>query len=135
MRVLITRRYTLYFLYWPYFLLILLYIFYMSTHLINACTYILSHTHTNQCTFNTYRLKQYYNLKMWCYIDTWFQNIASPIISFIVMVYPNHFVVFWFIFLGEGGKRKLPREKCWSFKGKNSLSALGHLYYFTSCFQ
>lgn len=45
------------------------------------------------------------------------------------------FRLFGSFFLGIGGKRKLPREKCWSFLKKNSLSALGHLYYFTSCFQ
>ena len=70
-------------------------------------------------------------LLMWYNIDTWFQNPASP--SQYRHGLSKSFRLFG-SFLDEGGKRKLPREKCWSFT-KNSLSALGHLYYVTSCFQ
>ena len=94
-----------------------------------------SHIHSSTYTFihtSINKLKHPYKCDITLIRD--FKHSLIPIIVLSSSWSIEIISSFWFIFLGERGKRKLPREKCWSFR-KNSLSALGHLYYFTSCFQ
>ena len=51
------------------------------------------------------------------------------------MVYLNYFVFLVHFFWVQEESENCPEKNVDLFLKKNSLSALGHLYYFTSCFQ